>query len=88
MMAHIHNEPKASETPRMPFIVPRELESKWISRELPDDEILPLIGPFPDDQLASYTVTRLRGKAYPGNIPEIMLEHPYPELSSEQGSLF
>jgi putative SOS response-associated peptidase YedK len=88
MMAFIHNEPKASETPRMPFMVPRELEAKWISPDLPDDEIVPMIGPYPEAHLISYTVSRLRGKAYPGNIPEIMEEHPYPELSSGQGSLF
>ena len=91
MMAHIHNEPKASETPRMPFIVPRHLESKWISVDLPEDEIFPLIGPYPEEEMKSYTVSRLRGKAYPGNVPEIMNEVVYAGLSSDegkQGSLF
>jgi len=88
LMAHIHNQPKASETPRMPFILQRSAESDWISPDLPEDEILPMIQPFPEDQLTAYTVHRLRGKAYPGNIPEIMDPIDYPELSSEQGSLF
>lgn len=88
MMAYIHNEPKASETPRMPFIVPKALEQHWISPELPEDEIIPMIGPFPEEAMTSYPVTRLRGKAYPGNIPEIMKEVSYPELKSDQGTLF
>jgi putative SOS response-associated peptidase YedK len=86
MMAFIHNEPKASETPRMPFIVPRHLEQQWISVDLPEDEILPMIGPYPEDEMTSYTVSRLRGKAYPGNVPEIMKEVQYPELFSDQGN--
>ncbi len=92
MMAYIHNEPKASETPRMPFIVPRSFESKWISPDLPEDEIIPMIGPYPDEEMMSYPVARLRGKAYPGNVREIMEPVKYPELASndhaEQGSLF
>lgn len=88
MLAWIHNEPKGSETPRMPFVVPRNLEQQWISTELPEDEIVPMIGPYPEEEMTSYTVDRLRGKAYLGNVPEIMNAHVYPELSTEQGSLF
>jgi putative SOS response-associated peptidase YedK len=92
MMAYIHNEPKASETPRMPFIVPPNLEHAWISPDLPEDEIIPMIGPFPEDEMINYPVARLRGKAYPGNIPSIMEPVSYPELSTEeraeQGTLF
>ncbi|HLF63254.1 MAG TPA: SOS response-associated peptidase [Saprospiraceae bacterium] len=88
MMAFIHNEPKASETPRMPFIVPRSLERRWISLDLPEDEILPLIGPYPEEEMISYTVDRLRGKSYAGNVPEIMQKTEYKELSDIQGSLF
>jgi len=88
MMAYVHNQPKASETPRMPFIVPRALEEKWISPDLPEDEIIPMIGPYPDAEMLSYTVSRLRGQAYPGNVPEIMDPVEYKELTDVQGSLF
>ena len=88
LMAWIHNEPKASDRPRMPFIVKPADEHTWISPELPEDEILPLIGPYPEEELAHYPVPRLRGKAYPGNVPDIMQAHVYPELNSNQGTLF
>lgn len=88
MLAYIHNKPKASETPRMPFIVPRHLEQQWISPDLPEDEIIPMIGPYPEEEMTSYTVARLRGAAYPGNIPEVLQPVHYPELESRQGSLF
>jgi len=88
MLAYIHNEPKASETPRMPFVVPKEMERHWISTDLPEDEILPMIGPYPEEVMTSYTVGRLRGKAYPGNIPAIMDQVSYPDLETQQGSLF
>jgi putative SOS response-associated peptidase YedK len=88
MVARIHNEPKGSETPRMPYIVPKHLEQRWIGRDLPEEEILPMIGPYPEEEMQSYTVSRLRGKAYPGNVPQIMEHVPYTELTTEQGSLF
>lgn len=88
LMTYIHNQPKASETPRMPFIVPKELEQAWLEPELPPEEVARMIGPYPDDAMDGYTVNRLRGKAYIGNIPEIMDHVPYDELTTEQGSLF
>ncbi len=77
MMAFIHNKPAASETPRMPFIVPQDLEKHWIAPDLPQEDILSMIGPHPDDVLESYTVPRLRGKDYPGNVPEVMEKREY-----------
>lgn len=87
-MEYIHNKPAASETPRMPFIVPRDLESSWVDPEMPKEDVRQMILPFPDDELEAYTVPRLRGKAYPGNVPEIMKKVRYEELDDEQGSLF
>jgi putative SOS response-associated peptidase YedK len=88
MLAYIHNEPKASATPRMPFVVSPAHEKTWISPDLAEDDILPLITPYPEDRMTSHTVDRLRGKAYPGNVPAIMEPREYPDLQSEQGSLF
>jgi len=31
LMAKIHNNPKGSETHRMPFIITRELEKEWLT---------------------------------------------------------
>lgn len=88
MMTYIHNQPKASETPRMPFIVPPDLEQAWLEPELPPEEVTKMIGPYPDDAMTAFTVGRLRGKAYIGNVAEIQQEVKYEELESEQGSLF
>ena len=87
-MEYIHNKPAASDTPRMPFIVPKDLEKAWIDPELPKEDVKQMILPFPDEDLESFTVPRLRGKAYPGNVPEIMKHVRYEELEDEQGSLF
>jgi putative SOS response-associated peptidase YedK len=88
MMTFIHNQPKASDTPRMPFVVPRDLERAWIEPDIPQEDVSKMIGPCPDEELESFTVGRLRGKAYAGNIPQIMQPVSYPELEDAQGSLF
>lgn len=88
MMEYIHNRPAKSETARMPFIVPKHLEDVWLDTELPVEDVKQLILPFTDSEMESHTVSRLRGKAYPGNIPEIQKPVTYDELTSEQGNLF
>jgi putative SOS response-associated peptidase YedK len=88
MLAYIHNQPRASETPRMPYIVPRDLEKVWMEPELPSEDVLGMIGPYPQEEMESFTVGRLRGKAYAGNVPEIMQPFRYPELDDSGGSLF
>ena len=87
-LEYIHNKPAKSDTPRMPFIVPADQEDQWLNIDLPDDDVQQMILPFPDAPMAHYTVPRLRGKASPGNSPEIMQHTPYPELEDEQGTLF
>lgn len=82
MLARIHNNPKL-EGPRMPLILPDELADRWLQplHEARDrDELEALIRPYPEEELASHTVARLRGKEYPGNVPEISEPVGYPEL--------
>lgn len=85
LLAEIHNKPKASEGPRMPLILPKEKEHLWL-----DDSdratLESLIKPYDQRQLKSYTVGRLRGKAYPGNVPEVIQPVRYEEL--DQKDLF
>ena len=94
MMAYIHNKPARSETARMPFIVRKEFEHLWIDPLTAKEEAQQMILPFPEEEMDSLTVSRLRGKAYPGNVPEIMEYVDYVELKddeqkdSEQQSLF
>jgi putative SOS response-associated peptidase YedK len=87
-LAWIHNRPKASEGPRMPFIVSEESYQDWLDTSLMPSEVLGLITAYPQELLKDYPVDRLRGKLYPGNVPEIMEPRDYPELSTQQGSLF
>lgn len=87
-LAWIHNRPKASEGPRMPFIVPEESYQDWLDSSLLPSEVMYLIRPYPQESLKDHPVNRLRGKKYPGNVPGIMEPHHYPELSSQQGRLF
>ncbi len=47
-----------------------------------------MIKPYPEEEMENYTVGRLRGKAYPGNVPEVMRPVHYSDLTTEQGSLF
>jgi putative SOS response-associated peptidase YedK len=85
LMTHIHNKPKGSEGPRMPLIIPKELEEAWLKPvEDPVDKqaILELVKPYEDENLKAYTVPKLRGKAYIGNIPEIITQHLYEELNA------
>ncbi len=82
MMARIHNNPKLI-GPRMPLIIPDELEDAWLQQvedELDIKAIQELIQSYPEDELRAHPVTRLRGKDYIGNVPEITDEVEYAEL--------
>lgn len=85
LLAKIHNNPKL-QGPRMPLILPEELEEKWLV-EIEDDldvkKVQELIQSYPEDELTFHTVDKLRGKEYAGNIPEISEEINYPELEFE-----
>ena len=82
MMAKIHNNPKL-EGPRMPLILPEELADKWlqpISEALDKQLIQELIQSYPEEELTFYTVAKLRGAAYKGNVEGISDEVVYEEL--------
>jgi len=82
IMERIHNNPKIKE-PRMPVILPPELEDKWlqpIQNDLDIEAIQALLQKYPEGELAAYPVAKLRGKEYQGNIKNISKEVTYPEL--------
>lgn len=88
MMARIHNNPKAEEGPRMPVMLPRELEKQWLIpiHDKPDREIIEsLITPYDEDEMEAYTVRRIRGKEAVGNNPLAQERHVYPELVETPG---
>jgi putative SOS response-associated peptidase YedK len=83
LMAKIHNNPKLIE-PRMPVILPLELEDKWIDSihdEVDIKQIQELIQEFPQDELKAHTVAKLRGNEYPGNVKGISEKVDYEELN-------
>ncbi|GGW73188.1 SOS response associated peptidase (SRAP) [Winogradskyella epiphytica] len=82
LMAKIHNSPKLKE-PRMPVILPKELEDKWldpVEDDLDIKKIQELIQHYPKDQLKAHTVAKLRGKDYKGNVEGTSEEVKYEEL--------
>ena len=82
LLSGIHNNPKLSE-PRMPVIVPDEMEEAWlapIDHEKDITEIKQMIKPYSDNALTAHTVQRLRGKESLGNVPEACEKFTYKEL--------
>lgn len=82
LLTKIHNNPKLK-GPRMPLILPIEMEMQWlnpITNELDLKGIEALIQSYPDDQLEAFTVNRLRGKEYAGNVEQTSQPTEYPEL--------
>ena len=82
LLAKIHNNPKLK-GPRMPVILPTELEDNWlnpINDELDIIKIKELIMEYPADELMAHTVAKLRGKEYLGNVESISKKVNYSAL--------
>ncbi len=82
LLSKIHNNPKLK-GPRMPLILPTKLEERWlepIQDELDIKALQELIQSYPDDELDAFTVSKLRGKEYQGNVPETAQAVTYDEL--------
>lgn len=82
LMQRIHNNPKLK-APRMPFILPQELEEVWLAPITADTDkalIQKLIAPLPDGELKAHSVARLRGTEYQGNVVGVSEEVHYQEL--------
>jgi putative SOS response-associated peptidase YedK len=83
LLEKIHNNPKASEGPRMPLVLLPEQYDLWLNA--PDDpvgkkQIEEIIGTCDPSFLTAWPVDRLRGKEYKGNIPELIKPRDYPDL--------
>jgi putative SOS response-associated peptidase YedK len=82
LLKKIHNNPKLK-GPRMPLILSEISEDKWLNpihNDADKKQIQQLITPFPEDQLTFHTVSKLRGRAYKGNVENIAEEVLYEEL--------
>lgn len=81
-MAKIHNNPKLKE-PRMPLLLKDDQQAAlWLKTGSTQKEVLDhILAPLQDINLKAYTVQRLRGKAYIGNVAQVTEVYEYPELS-------
>lgn len=82
LLSKIHNNPKL-EGPRMPLILPEELEDEWLvdlNDDLDQKKLEELIQSYPEGELVAFTVAKIRGKEYQGNVESISDEVLYEEL--------
>ena len=82
LMSKIHNNPKL-EGARMPCILNDSSEDLWLQSIENDADIQNhqnLIQPYPEDQLKAFTVNKLRGKGYLGNVEEVTHKIVYQDL--------
>jgi putative SOS response-associated peptidase YedK len=54
-----HNEIVSEIHDRMPVILNRQMEKKWLDNYTPESELLSMLQPYPSDQMLSYTVSPL-----------------------------
>lgn len=86
LMSILHNNPKAKFGPRMPVILDESSQEEWImpydekNWELQKKHLKGLLKPYPQEELEYYTVDRLRGKAYRGNVPQITDKFEYADF--------
>ncbi len=77
LMEKIHNLKK-----RMPLIIKREDEKKWIDPHLSVEAIKNLIQPFDENKMKAYTISKNASNSkFDRNVPEIITPHVYSELS-------
>jgi putative SOS response-associated peptidase YedK len=83
LLTKIHNNPKI-EGSRMPLILTEEVAEKWLREDVEENVgrtyFEELIQTLPENELEAYTVARLRGKEYIGNVEEISKPVTYKEL--------
>ncbi len=76
LLRKIHNKKK-----RMPVIIPRNKQQKWISNSLNIDEIKDFLIPYPDEEMDAYTISRLiTSKNQDRNVPDVLNPYSYSEL--------
>lgn len=83
LLSSIHNNPKM-EGPRMPVILPKELENEWlqpVTSTIDRKRLLDYLIPFDSNALDAFTVSKLRGKNSLGNIKEAQERKVYQELN-------
>jgi putative SOS response-associated peptidase YedK len=86
LMAMIHNKKK-----RMPAILEREDEKKWIGETISKDETMDLLKPFNESKMTAYTISKMiTTRDIDVNVPEVLEPFQYNTLEPlpTQKSLF
>jgi putative SOS response-associated peptidase YedK len=85
LLEKIHNKKK-----RMPVILLKEDERRWLSPDIEGEEITSILTPIDDSYLGAHTVSKLisNKRTRETNVPEVIKRHDYEELKSEQAKLF
>jgi putative SOS response-associated peptidase YedK len=74
LMQTIHNTKK-----RMPVILKKTVEHEWLTKELPSEEVKPMLVPFDDGLLEAFTISKLiTTKGKDQNVPEVVQPYQYP----------
>lgn len=77
MMARIHNLKQ-----RMPVILPQDSYRQWLDPALTKEEIASMLRPFPDQYMASHSISkRITSRTENSNAPETLEPFTYPELA-------
>lgn len=83
LMEMIHNTKK-----RMPVILSPEQEAEWLSDRLSEERVKQLCASLDEKRMHAYTVARVSAEEE-AKYPEIVTKpRSYPELDTEQGTLF
>jgi putative SOS response-associated peptidase YedK len=81
LMEKIHNKKK-----RMPVILRRENEEKWISASLNKESAQMFLVPFDEHEMEAFTISRLiTSKQRNPNVPEVLQPFTYPEFQTKTG---
>lgn len=88
LLTRIHNKPAKSQGPRMPLILSGDAVMEWLHPDTDMNTLKEIMITFPDDMLDAYTVKPIRTKGVDAFSESVIEPHRYPELDTEQLSLF
>ena len=84
LLEKIHNTKK-----RMPVILKKKDEKRWLSNELNPDEANSFLVPYAQEDMEAYPVSRMiTQRGTEKNVPRVIEKFDYPELQLTQSRLF
>ena len=84
MLAKIHNSKK-----RMPVILSREAERRWLDPVQTEKDLHPMFQPYPEQRMRAWTIGPLvSSRCENTNVETVLKPHTYPELLPPAPELF